>query len=331
MPKLKYLSLFVLVFQNTALVLTLRYSRIVQGPRYLVSTAVTIAEGAKVLVCLSVILYNNGVIATLNILKTEWTLPRLAKVSVPAILYTVQNNLLYIALSHLDAATYQVTYQLKILTTALFSVLMLKKSLSRVQWGSLVILMVAVALVQMPSTQKESSESSTSSTIGLAAILVACLTSGFAGVYTELLLKSDNSLWVKNIQLALVSTCVALFGVFMWDWSAIREKGFFQGYSTLVWIVILFQALGGLVVSMVMKYADNILKGFATSISIVLSSVVSYLVLNDFTPTLLFILGATLVIVSTFLYSKPQAAVPQLILCNQPQPSVLQHSKSTIV
>ena len=82
---------------------------------------------------------------------------------------------------------------------------------------------------------------------------------------------------------------------------------------------------------MVMKYADNILKGFATSISIVLSSVVSYLVLNDFTPTLLFILGATLVIVSTFLYSKPQAAVPQLILCNQPQPSVLQHSKSTIV
>ena len=43
----------------------------------------------------------------------------------------------------------QVTYQLKILTTALFSVLMLKKSLSRVQWGSLVILMVAVALVQV--------------------------------------------------------------------------------------------------------------------------------------------------------------------------------------
>ena len=41
------------------------------------------------------------------------------------------------------------TYQLKILTTALFSVFMLKKSLSRVQWVSLVILMIAVALVQV--------------------------------------------------------------------------------------------------------------------------------------------------------------------------------------
>ena len=48
------------------------------------------------------------------------------KVSVPSFLYVVQNNLLYLALSNLDAATYQVCYQLKILTTALFSATMLK-------------------------------------------------------------------------------------------------------------------------------------------------------------------------------------------------------------
>ena len=40
----------------------------------------------------------------------------------------------------------QVTYQLKIITTAVFSVLMLQMKLERVQWLSLVILMVAVAL-----------------------------------------------------------------------------------------------------------------------------------------------------------------------------------------
>ncbi len=71
------------------------------------------------------------------------------KLLIPSGLYTLQNNLLFIALSNLDAATYQVTYQLKILTTALFSVLMLGKKLDSIKWISLVILMLGVSLVQV--------------------------------------------------------------------------------------------------------------------------------------------------------------------------------------
>ena len=72
------------------------------------------------------------------------------KVGVPALLYVVQNNLLFFALSKLDAATYQVTYQLKILTTAFFSVTMLNKRLDRIKWISLLLLTAGVALVQLP-------------------------------------------------------------------------------------------------------------------------------------------------------------------------------------
>ena len=43
----------------------------------------------------------------------------------------------------------QVTYQLKILTTALFSVCMLHKKLGILKWVSLVLLMIGVTLVQV--------------------------------------------------------------------------------------------------------------------------------------------------------------------------------------
>ena len=43
------------------------------------------------------------------------------------------------------------TYQLKILTTALFSVLILKKQIQPMQWISLVMLTAGVALVQLPA------------------------------------------------------------------------------------------------------------------------------------------------------------------------------------
>ena len=57
----------------------------------------------------------------------------------------------------------------------------------------------------------------------------------------------------------------------------------------------------------VIKYADNILKGFATAISIIVSSLVSYFLLNDFNPSSFFIIGAFFVILATLLYSVPQS------------------------
>ena len=49
-----------------------------------------------------------------------------------------------------------VRYQLKILTTAVFAVLMLNKKLIKLQWFSLVVLVAGVAMVQL-SDSKESS------------------------------------------------------------------------------------------------------------------------------------------------------------------------------
>ncbi|VEL23422.1 unnamed protein product [Protopolystoma xenopodis] len=118
---------------------------------------------------------------------------------IPAGLYTLQTNLLFVSLSHLDAATYQITYQLKILTTAFFMKLIMKKKISLAQWIALVMLTLGVIFIQLPNSTEENANLTI---IGLSALGIACLCSGFSGVYFERILKnSAPSIWMRNIQL----------------------------------------------------------------------------------------------------------------------------------
>jgi drug/metabolite transporter (DMT)-like permease len=250
------------------------------------------------------------------------------KLAIPALLYTLQNTLQYVAVSNLDAATFQVTYQLKILTTAMFSVLMLGRTLTSRRWLSLLVLVIGVSIVQLPqhsatpsgmdSLREPDSKiwprslerlrgigghtaerlvrrsasyegikedrgtpgSEMNSSVGLAAVLVACALSGLAGVSFEKILKEsttkNTSLWVRNCQLSFWSLFPALFlGVIWKDGEVIAKTGFFVGYNWVVWTAILFQAMGGVIVALVINYADNIAKNFATSISIIISCLAS--------------------------------------------------------
>mmetsp|Transcript_28790 Transcript_28790/g.41151 ORF Transcript_28790/g.41151 Transcript_28790/m.41151 type:complete len:416 (-) Transcript_28790:78-1325(-) len=234
-----------------------------------------------------------------------------------ALLYTIQKNLLYVAISNLDAAVFQVTYQAKILTTALFSVLLLKRKLSKQKIGGLLLLTMGVALVQLDKVEDNASKSYQEQNrwAGVLAVLGACCTSGFGGVYFELVLKPHQadstgpppSVWAKNVQLSTFALIIALTTAFIKDHKAILSDGFFQGYSPLVLLVITLEAGGGLVVAAVIKYADNILKSFATAVSIVTSTIVSMWVFG-FIVSKLFIQGSLLVFVAIGLYSRNESA-----------------------
>ena len=122
---------------------------LVNGHRYFTSTAVLMNEVIKLSIAAFVAIRDTS--STLGpgassktILKTLYSQVFSSdswKLAIPAALYTFQNTLQYVAVSNLDAATFQVTYQLKILTTAMFSVTMLKRTLTGKKWMSLVLLM----------------------------------------------------------------------------------------------------------------------------------------------------------------------------------------------
>lgn len=95
------------------------------------------------------------------------------------------------------------------------------------------MLMIGVVLVQLPANYQlnEGSEDGTSLSriIGLAAVLLASLSSGFAGVFYERLLKrSTQELWVRNTQLALFGILLGAAAVILVDLERVLEGGFFQ-------------------------------------------------------------------------------------------------------
>ena len=146
---------------------------------------------------------------------------------VPSAVYLIQNNLLYVAASNLDVATYQITYQLKILTTAMFAVTMLNKKLISTQWLSLLILIAGVAMVQLSDVKESKSSANVaeqSKVVGFTAALSACCLSGFAGVYFEKILKgSDVSVWMRNVQLALLSVPMGLITSYVSDGAKVEK------------------------------------------------------------------------------------------------------------
>jgi len=114
---LKYISLVVLALQNAALIIVMRYVRTRPGDMFASTTAVVMTEILKVAACFIIIWYEEGMSVrgccshlNENIIQQ----PRdCVRVSVPAFIYMIQNNLIYVAASNLDVATFQVKTFLK--------------------------------------------------------------------------------------------------------------------------------------------------------------------------------------------------------------------------
>ena len=191
---------------------------------------------------------------------------------------------------------------------------MLRKKLSVLQWVALVFLFIGVSTVQLqPHDAKVNHSVATEQKplVGLVAVIVSCLMSGFAGVYFEKILKgTKQTIWLRNVQLGFIGMIIGSITMQINDGATVREKGFFLGYDWVVWFVICLQSFGGLMVAVVVKYADNILKGFATSAAIILSCIAS-MYFFDFKLSIQFSIGATLVMISVYMYSKFQPKAPE--------------------
>lgn len=307
---LKWGSLCLLILQNSAAFVLMRYTRIYpKGRLYLSSAVVLVVELVKLPICLVLLLreasYSPAALGA-NLYQGLWVERRSTLLlGVPAVCYALQNNLIFVATSNLSAAASQVLYQLKTLSTALFTVALLGKSFKLPQWVSFGILMAGVVIVQSEDAKSSNAPTGSSPVLGVVSALTAATLSGFAGVFLEKMFTSGGtSLWLRNVQLALFSIPLQLVAIHQLDAAAVAKHGLLQGFKPSTWLLVAVQVGGALCIAVVIKFAGNVLKTFATSLALLVTCGWSML-LFDFVPTPFFAVGLLLTTFSIYLYARP--------------------------
>jgi len=308
--RLKCICIALLVVQNSLITLVARTSRVPVPGRamYIGGSAVFASELVKMPVCLALIFKETGTPkATFKVLweKVVRNWRDTLSMSIPALSYCFQNCLFFVAISNLSATSYQLWSQSKTLATAFFFVAYLGGVLCPLQWFALTLLTAGVGLVQFGDVATGTAAASGSAVLGVGAVILSSALSGFANVYLEKRVKkTDVSLWVRNVQLGVFSIPQAATILCLSEWSRIRSSGLFCGFTLTVWMVVLLKAFGGLLVASVIKYADNILKTYATASAIVLTCLLSVPLYGSM-PSFSFVQGMLLVIASMVIYARP--------------------------
>jgi solute carrier family 35 (UDP-sugar transporter), member A1/2/3 len=339
--------LFALLAQNTSYTLFRRYltagsgSSDIKIPAPSSKEILLVSEIIKLCVSMYMILYHvedspptigsignnhppeNKFQKLISLTSSSWKMGLLAGI------YLIMNLFSFISLQYIGAGEFTVCAQLKILTTAGFSVLILGTSLSETKWRALALLVIGCILVAIPGLTTSSSSHFTSSSpstnqqlflssaffLGYGAVIAEVILSGFASIYFEKIIKSTTeivSIWERNFQLSLYS--IVIYSVMIW-YDQLSSSGvnvtqpIFSNWSFLALVVSILGSLGGLLVAASLKYADSILKTLATAGAIIVTTFLGHLLLNGpFSHEV--IIGSLVTVIAILNYTKDTSTGP---------------------
>lgn len=230
--------------------------------------------------------------------------------SVPALVYFVNNNLVFLILNNVDATTFQLLSQLKTIFTGLLFRIFLKRELTAYQYLAIWMLACGTGTSQLPSCLAVGATSeSRSSFVGMSASVVSCSLSAFAGIYNEKLMKGKpkDSIHWQNIQLYSWGILFNFLGIVVNNSEALLKLDFFSGYNRWACAVVVNNALNGLAISAILKHADNIARVYAHAVAMLVTMVLSVLFFG-LTPTPQMMIGIAVVGASAVQYNYKPAA-----------------------
>lgn len=102
-------------------------------------------------------------------------------------------------------------------------------------------------------------------------------------------------------QVSAVSLLLAATHMISSDWARLKADGLLKGYNKTVWAMVGLDSLGGVLVSVLLKYTSATLKNFAAPLGIILNCLLARYASADGTarpPSVRFLLGTALVVLA---------------------------------
>lgn len=228
-------------------------------------------------------------------------LPLFFYYSIPAILYTLYNNITFTALNMFDPTTYFVLMQFRIVVTAFLSVVLLGRRISVWQWLALFIIMAGAMLKEVHRAVISPQNLSEYGVIGLQILL-----SVVAGLVTEYLLKQTKlncPISVQNVFM-YANSLIFFFGyrvVFLGEEEMLINIPSVLGNKLLLPVVV-NAGIIGVTTSFFLKHLSSVHKSIASAIELWITAVFSSLMFGyTFDPSTF--AGIAVVTVGVLLYS----------------------------
>lgn len=248
------------------------------------SSLVLGAEMAKVFGCLWMLLREGN----LREVMQGWSLrDALLYAGLPSVTYLLQNLCIQVAYQNVDGIVFNVLNQSKMPFTAFFSFLIVGRRQSRIQCLALLAVTAAGILIasNAPVNGADGRNGDSSWAIGIACILVGSALSGLGSGLTEWILQGQKrNSYLFSMEMAVFGTLLISLGM-MFDISSEsqvwRQEGLFARWTSLTFVPVLTQGLGGIVVGLITKVAGGVKKGFAVICGLLLTCMWKFFVHHE--------------------------------------------------
>lgn len=244
----------------------------------------------------------------------------------PSFLYCLYNNLTFINLTSYDPTTYFLLLQFRVVVTGIVFQILFKKYLNRNQWISLILLTLGCIIKQIGFSHKSETTTALNQNeeefnyskyinTSLLLILVQVFSSCFAGVYNEYLLKEKNNQVDIMLQNAFMYTDSIVCNVMLLQFyipsgkatgGVIEALSYNALSSVFHWKVVLIMinnALIGIVTSLFLRSLNSILKTFASALELMFTGILAWAIFG-IPLDMLTVVSIGIVSFATWLYSK---------------------------